>query len=359
MYKKKPKYVVFIRLTIFILFCAFSLLFTCSSWAITENKVYLKWKISVGEIVKYQLSISALESMLILPDLYFQYPNVIVSLLVMQGLSEAQVSIKELVSEVYTERSGSKKALVAISIEDAFYGFEKRLLVEGLLQRDLVINTRGYDVRKNPTGIPNYDVVHNERVKKMGGLKPTNIIESILFELPDVAVKVGDSWSISGRCNLISVGSRYPMKSVVELKELLTVENGQTIAVLDYQHDVYSQAYSHLDEDKVINCQYRGVQYFNVTEGRWERIKGTLTYPDIPALADIPRKYHVSLERTKAPIPSELNDKRISELNEQLKGKFKFPFDFIPFRDDIFKQPMDWDKIHELQQERIKRDEKK
>jgi hypothetical protein len=93
---------------------------------------------------------------------------------------------------------------------------------------------------------------------------------NILFELPEKPISIGDTWSLNIRPpeHAISKAQMDSIKNEVRFSDVV-VENGDTIAILDYQLQ---------SPDKSGNAiRFAGKVKFSITQGKWLEYTGILS----------------------------------------------------------------------------------
>jgi hypothetical protein len=106
---------------------------------------------------------------------------------------------------------------------------------------------------------------------------------SIFFELPGQCVAIGDEWSLS--LNLLEMDQNFIADNATRHNTVRLVDieerGGAKVAVLDYfVLESVSGTFTIPMQDKAIPTEtsmtFTGRGYFNITEGRWQQLVGTL-----------------------------------------------------------------------------------
>lgn len=285
-----------------ILVCVMSsiMLINCAAASEAYN---LQWKLGSSEKLQYKVSRSVVRSINSHGDGYFSFPKEIQYFVVVNRNTENPefFSTKKIIQSIFFDDSYGEIPEVAISLESAFLG-EPTIVMEGMKSAEITYNSSGKLLRLdsekklNDAGWDN-DILSDEMVRQLQGFGKKSLdyiflLDAIFVQLPTSPVRIGDKWKIKGACNregyllLKNTENRnFTRKSQISFIDVERNDYGREIAILEYQ---YYERYvvSHGEDTTVASCEYSGVHYFDVENGRWIKIEGEFVtkYPDFVGL---------------------------------------------------------------------------
>lgn len=111
---------------------------------------------------------------------------------------------------------------------------------------------------------------------------PKNLLQNLLFDLPEKIKKPGDSEKLEIPCMSYDGFPivKHKKTGTLKFQKIEKNKNNQEIAVLSYNYyeridirDTQQEDYSKIETSI---CQYKGFGRFNLTAGRWELLNGKL-----------------------------------------------------------------------------------
>lgn len=271
----------------------------CKVSAQTNGPVTLQWKLSPKEKLVYNTTLQDIDTTKI-------------SLLKFDGLfDKTDVVKKDSVEKMFKElnKRFNDKTMVTTLTENTKGVVEVVMILE---------DSKKEKKKKEDKDWPQelFDKM-NGKVMLRGRIFTTGGVESfylkndqknllaMLFELPKVPVKVGDSWALD--INLLSMDHNFVCDSSMRQNKVSLVEvktdGSNQIAVLQYNIEEYAggkfgNPVSGKNEDVSMYMYYKGFAEFNIDKGRWEKFNGVLSLTST-GLMDSSVSKNVQLEPVK------------------------------------------------------------
>jgi len=246
--------IMFKHVLIFILLVIFG--------ASCQDKQYtLKWEIPQYPPLIYKTEIKLIDSMSYLPEKYIMLKAIEPSgkmpgdtIIAATNMPGIQKKYRDWVNS-YDYFSVFKKAYNEIEIE-----------VIGIPQKEAQLK-----YFRSFFGVPQQKTIYNARIFGSGAMS-TDYYDprfTIMFGLPVNPIAIGDEWSVNLKFPIQAESEDEKTVNLVKFASVLT-RGKELIAVLQYE---IKSPQTVIDEVSSNAIHFRGVGYFNITKGKWEKFE--------------------------------------------------------------------------------------
>jgi hypothetical protein len=231
-----------------------------------KEQYQLKWKLPEGDVLIYKIQMETIDSLSSVTE-----DNMMVLADMVAKMYGDSINVPNKTKDLYKGLVRQLNMLTYFSILRK--GPDKDLKIDFITRQ-----VKEYEQVK-------YLDIYNKFIRKAffkGSLTPNgkllsekggNVFDpkiNILFELPDKPVTIGDTWSLNIRPpeHAISKSQLDSIRNIVKFSDLV-VENGDSIAILEYQLQ---------SPDKSGNAiRFTGKVKFSITQGKWLEYTGILS----------------------------------------------------------------------------------